>query len=228
MKCPHCRDSIHFEVTSSTAYAYEPEEAASMPGVDGYDIAHGFCPACSELVVLMREGKYIKEQYSDYLETVVSEEIIYPLTSTRPVEKEVPELYESDFKEAASVKSISPKASAAISRRLLQQLLREEIGVKKSSLSKEIDEFIEKKETPSYLADAVDAIRNIGNFAAHPLKDTNTGEILDVEEGEAEWLLEVIESLFDFVFVQPIRLEKRKSQLNEKLSSLGKPHMKST
>jgi hypothetical protein len=82
------------------------------------------------------------------------------------------------------------------------------------------------KDVPSYLAQAIDAVRNIGNFAAHPLKDTNTGEIIEVESGEAEWLLEVLEALFDFAFIQPIRLEQKKSALNQKLESIGKPPMK--
>ena len=47
---------------------------------------------------------------------------------------------------------------------------------------------------------AVDAIRNIGNFAAHPLKDMTTGIIANVEPGEAEWSLDVLEALFDFVY----------------------------
>jgi hypothetical protein len=76
------------------------------------------------------------------------------------------------------------------------------------------------------LNDAIDAIRNVGNFAAHPLKDTNTGEIVEVEPGEAEWLIEVLEALFDFTFVQPKRLEERRKKLNAKLTTLGKPPMK--
>ena len=101
------------------------------------------------------------------------------------------------------------------------------MNIQKSSLAQEIDEFIQRKDIPSYLTDAVDAVRNIGNFAAHPLKDTNTGEIVEVEPGEAEWLLEVNEALFDFVFVQPKKLAERKNNLNAKLASLGKPPMKS-
>lgn len=68
-------------------------------------------------------------------------------------------------------------------------MLRGEFGIQHSSLAKEIDDFIQLNGVPSYLTDAVDAIRNIGNFAAHPLKDTHSGEIVDVEPGEAEWLL---------------------------------------
>lgn len=45
---------------------------------------------------------------------------------------------------------------------------------------------------------------------------------MDVEDGEAEWLIEVILALFDFTFVQPKRLEFRREKLNEKLKALGK------
>jgi Domain of unknown function (DUF4145) len=109
----------------------------------------------------------------------------------------------------------------------LQSVLRDEFKIKHASLAQEIEEFIQRKDVPSYLTEAVDAVRNIGNFAAHPLKDTNTGEMVEVEPGEAEWLLEVNESLFDFAFVQPKRLEERKKNLNAKLSAMGKPAMKS-
>ena len=90
----------------------------------------------------------------------------------------------------------------------------------------EIDNPFDVPRFRKALSDAIDAIRNIGNFAAHPLKDTNTGEIVDVESGEAEWLLEVLEALFDFTFVQPKRLAAKKEKLNLKLKSLGKPPMK--
>ena len=81
---------------------------------------------------------------------------------------------------------------------------------------------MDEESLPSYLSEAVDAIRSIGNFAAHPLKNTNTGKIIDVEPGEAEWLLEVLELVFDFYFVQPEKLKARKDALNQKLTSAGK------
>jgi len=79
---------------------------------------------------------------------------------------------------------------------------------------------------PQHLAVILDAVRNIGNFATHPLKNTNSGEIIDVEPEEAEWNLEVLESLFDFFYVQPAISEARKTKLNEKLATAGKPPMK--
>jgi hypothetical protein len=77
-----------------------------------------------------------------------------------------------------------------------------------------------------YLAEAVDAVRVIGNFAAHPIKSKSTGEIVDVEAGEAEWLLDTLEGMFDFYFVQPLLLQKKKDARNKKLAEVGKPPLK--
>lgn len=145
------------------------------------------------------------------------EKIIYPIGKDQKVlSEEIPASYRNDYHEAVAVLPISPKASAALSRRCLQNFLQNKLKIRQKSLAHEIDEFLETQEAPSVILDAVDAIRNIGNFAAHPLKDTNTGEIVDVEPGEAEWLLKVLDLLFDFYFVQPKKLEKRKAALNEK------------
>ena len=98
--------------------------------------------------------------------------------------------------------------------------------MRKGDLTNEIQQIIDSKSLPSHLAESIDAIRNIGNFAAHPLKSTSTGQIVEVEVGEAEWLLDVIEALFDFYFVQPAILKAKREALNLKLSEIGKPPMK--
>lgn len=222
--CPDCAKAIHFQRSSRWAYPYAENEGGSK-GL-GFAITHGFCPACSRLIVLLEDGKYKKTDYGGDLTEVTSEDVLYPKSSSRPVQPEVPEIYKDDFLEAVAVLNLSPKASAAISRRLLQCILREELKIKKSSLAKEIDDFLKNKATPTYLAEAIDAVRSVGNFAAHPEKDLSTGEIVDVENGEAEWLLDVLDALFDFVFVQPMRLQERKKALNQKLSRIGKPPVK--
>jgi hypothetical protein len=49
----------------------------------------------------------------------------------------------------------------------------------------------------------MDAIRLIGSFAAHPMESQRTGEIMDVEPGEADWTIRTLDGLFDFCFVAP-------------------------
>jgi hypothetical protein len=82
----------------------------------------------------------------------------------------IPRDIEADYREACLVLADSAKASAALSRRCLQTILREHAKVKHQDLSKEIDEVLASKQLPTYLANDIDAVRNYGNFAAHPVK----------------------------------------------------------
>jgi len=193
--------------------------------VDGkvFKLLYGFCPSCNKLLVNLLTGKEeFKEGDFEMEFFLEKEETIYPKNTLKKLPEEIPEKYKNDFLEAYSIIDYSPKASAALSRRVVQMIIREEFGIKKKSLAEEIQNFIQSKDIPTYLQDAIDAIRQIGNLAAHPIKNENTGQITEVEPGEAEWLIEVLESLFDFTFVQPKRLEERKNKLEEKLKHLKK------
>ncbi|WP_312565436.1 DUF4145 domain-containing protein [Comamonas sp.] len=186
------------------------------------------CPSCNDILIIRIDGHGVSNPGGDpSLIQVTSEKIIYPEKKEETkIPDEVPIAYAQELQEAKQAINYSLKASAALSRRLLQKVLQQELGIKKRNLNEEIDEFINSPDSPSYLSDAIDAIRQIGNFAAHPIKNTNSGEIIDVEDGEAEWLVEVLESLYDFVFIQPKKLEVRREKLNKKLEELGKPKLK--
>jgi len=149
----------------------------------------------------------------------------FPRSVSRPIPQEVPPPYREDFSEACQVLADSPKASAALSRRCLQAILKDQAGAKKKDLADQIDEVTASRQLPSYIENDLHAVRQIGNFAAHPMKRTATGTILDVEAGEAEWNLDVLESLFDFYFVAPAADAKRKAALNAKLKAAGKPEL---
>jgi len=141
------------------------------------------------------------------------------LAADRQVPKEVPSHVATDYNEAALVLGLSAKASAALSRRCLQAVLREQ-GFQQKDLWQQIAEA--NKALPSFLQETVDQIRHFGNFAAHPTVERATGEIIEVEHGEAEWTLEVLDMLFDHYYVQPQRARQRKDALNQKLSAAGK------
>lgn len=152
--------------------------------------------------------------------------MVFPKTNVRTFDlSEIPKDLAEDYEEACLVIGDSPKASAALSRRCLQGILRQQ-GFSDKSLANEIQKVIDSGQVPSHIADSLDAVRNIGNFAAHPMKNTSSGEVLPVEPGESEWNLETIEFLFDFFYVQPAKQRKRIEALNEKLKQAGKPEMK--
>ena len=153
--------------------------------------------------------------------------LIHPKAVSRsPIPSEIPREFARDYAEACLVLADSEKASAALSRRCLQHLLRGKAGITEANLAGEIQQVLDSKQLPTHLADDLDAVRNIGNFAAHPLKSTSTGEIVEVEPQEAEWSLNVLQQLFDFYFVQPARAKARRDALNTKLQGAGKPGMK--
>jgi hypothetical protein len=153
--------------------------------------------------------------------------LCYPKVPSRtPLPPAVPSPYAEDYSEACLTLTDSPKASAALSRRCLQHVLREKAGVKLGNLADEIQQVIDSAKVPSHISESLDAVRNIGNFAAHPIKSKASGEIIAVEPGEAEWNLDVLESLFDFYFVQPELLKKKRAALDAKLKEAGKPKMK--
>jgi hypothetical protein len=123
--------------------------------------------------------------------------------------REVIEPYLSDFYEACFVLVDSPRASAALSRHCLQALLRDKANVKPGDLSNEIDQVLTSKALPPELASSLAATRDVGNFAASPVKNSHPGLIAAVEPGEAEYLLDVLEALFDFYLVRPARLKEK-------------------
>ena len=209
-KCPHCKTPNRFEIVRerSGGGISQFSNAMLITGrEDGVkELRPCRCTECGEVILFF------------------DEQMIYPhgaIRSSAP--KEIPKNISNDFNEACLVEPLSSKASSALARRCLQNILHEK-GISKRNLSEEIDEAM--KNLPSHLSEAIDAVRNIGNFATHPIKSTNTGEIIEVEEGETEWILDVLEQLFDFYYVQPAITKAKKSALDAKLQSAGKPPVK--
>ena len=226
MKCPHCLVEFHDLQTWWSV----------VLGVDiegQWLVSRRTCPACNRFVLYLENGTGMPPQQVGQgmqgvrLPVVIGTRLVWPKGIARaPVPPEVPPEIVEDYKEACLVLAESPKASAALSRRCLQLLLRTVANVKHGDLSGEIQQVLDSKTLPTPIAENVDAIRNIGNFAAHPNKSTSTGEVLPVEPEEAEWNLEVLESLFDVYYVQPARAKTKRDALNKKLQDAGKPPLK--
>src|SRR3990172_1117295 len=130
MKCPNCSTSIHLTITASVD-PYPTDEKKKI----GFDVAYGFCPECQKMIIVMRTVKYKVNDYHTYVDEVLEQEVIYPEPLSRKCDaSEVPDRYKNDFNEASAVLRDSAKASAAISRRTLQALIRNEFGINKKSL----------------------------------------------------------------------------------------------
>lgn len=202
MKCPHCKNHIHINFLYNSLGFENKHE---------WYVNYGDCPSCEKKIITL---EYKKNNF-----------LVYPKVSfCDNAPKEVPQHIAEDFNEAGLILNDSPKASAALGRRCLQTIIHEHFKVKKRNLSEEIDEVM--KQVPPYISKQLDAIRQIGNFSAHPIKSQNTGEIVNVEVEEAEWCLKILQSLFEFCYVQPKIAEEKMAELNKKLAECGKPLLK--
>lgn len=103
----------------------------------------------------------------------------------------VPASVLADYREAALIRELSPKASATLSRRCLQGMIRDFWRIKAGRLVDEI-ELLEHQIDP-LTWNAIDAVRKIGNIGAHMEKDIN--EIVEVDPQEAGLLIGLIETL---------------------------------
>jgi hypothetical protein len=221
MKCPHCRTAFHDEAERTTI----GEDADG-----GWVLVKRQCPECNRIILHLENGTPFYGPGRSFVlapDEEIKSIMVRPKGSSRPpCPTEVPKEFAEDYNDACVVLPDSPKASAALSRRCLQNILREVAKVKPSNLADEIQEVIDSGTLPSYIVEAIDAVRNVGKFATHQIKSEKTGEILSVELGEAEWNLDVLEALFDFYFVQPNVIKKKRTALDQKLKEAGKKPMK--
>lgn len=215
MECPHC----HVQ----TADASRPlKEVISGRTVAETHYARIFWMHCGN--ELCGEAIIILETWDEVRPAVRSSRIIYPAyNAVRPLDPvvtdaEVRRLYP----QAASILTLSPDASAALSRRLLQHLLRDYGNHTARDLSKQIDEFRAAPGSPPRLVENLDYLREIGNFSAHPQKSTSTGEIMPVEPHEAEWSLDVLDGLLDHYIVTPAKEVARRAALDARLREAGR------
>ncbi|MFZ0703445.1 MAG: DUF4145 domain-containing protein [Candidatus Acidiferrales bacterium] len=105
------------------------------------------------------------------------------------------------------ISALSSKASATLSRRCLQGMIRDFWGITKPNLFQEIDAVRDRVDPQTW--GAIDAVRKIGNIGAHMEKDINV--IVDVDPEEAAKLIWLIELLLkDWYVLRYERQEKLK------------------
>ena len=180
-----------------------------------------YCPGqqCNQLCVWILSSRVYA--LTGLPPTGADTRLIHPrLTGRAHPPSEVPDEFVVDYREACAILGDSPKASAALSRRCLQLILREKLEAQGKDLYKEIQWVVEHSSLPSSVVDLLDIPRKVGNKAAHPTL-SDGGLIVEVEPWEAEWCLEIIEALYDHVFVLPAKNRERLERLEHRQSNHG-------
>lgn len=137
-----------------------------------------------------------------------------PQGSAKPQPDCIPQAIRDDYQEACLICDLSPKASATLIRRCLQGMIRDFCGISKARLIDEIialrkaveDGSADRAISPETV-EAIDQIRSVGNIGAHMERDID--QIVPVDPGEAQTLIELVEMLFEEWYVARAKRQER-------------------
>lgn len=203
IQCPFCKNFMFIDVNSysSSSVSFKDNNIAS---VESLRIVFYKCPSCQEFTVrAIGVGSLYKGVSFP----------IRPRSTAEVLPTYVPDHIRQDYEEAYLISDLSPKASATLSRRCLQSMIRDYFKVKHSNLHNEIEQIKDKIEIDSY--EALMAVKSIGNVGAHPTLNPELDIIIDIEVGEAKQLLELVEMFIDEWYVARYSREQRIKKVKE-------------
>jgi hypothetical protein len=209
--CPFCdRDT-----TITDTYATDSFDLR-LPNAEGQRRFNTVLIACPNrncrkftLTITMREAQFNPGSTPDKIgDQPLEVWNLIPPSTAKVFPDYVPQVIRDDYVEACKIRDLSPKASATLSRRCLQGMIRDYWKIAEARLIDEIKALENKVDAQTWAA--IDAIRKIGNIGAHMEKDINI--IVDVEPNEAQKLIELIELLVkDWYVARHDRAERLKN-----------------
>jgi hypothetical protein len=202
MQCPHCHSEIEGK-KHTFALGEDPDGA--------WQVSSTRCNVCERIIVELcaKDGCTYP---------------IRPLGSGRPrLAGDVPAEFESEYHTACEILAISPESSAAISRRLLQRFFAAQSEAADVELSQLIAAATDSAEMQPYLREALRTLVALAKLEPHSEKSLRPHTLAAVQPGEAEWTLDVLQNLLEARYVQPARLQRLQSALEEKVGPLVPP-----
>lgn len=191
-ECPHCNRPVTIGNNDERQNWHSPYLQHQEPRI-GLHSHFIVCPnpKCHELTLIVSLHNAIRSG-SDYdVGDELREWHLIPQGSAKPFPNYIPQAILEDYGEACLIETLSPKASATLSRRCLQGMIRDFWGIQGRTLYDEVQALEEKVDGVTW--SAIDAVRKIGNIGAHMERDIDV--IVDVEPREARLLIELIETL---------------------------------
>jgi hypothetical protein len=208
--CPHCDR----KTTINDNNFHVGEDGMSIDNSEGHRLLRNewiVCPndECKKitLTVILHEYAWKPPQWRKG--AVINHWRLLPNSYAKPFPDYIPEPLRNDYIEACSILELSPKASATLSRRCLQGIIRDFWCVSKNRLVDEIAAIEDKVD--SLIWKSIDAVRKVGNIGAHMEKDINL--IIDVDPKEAYLLIELIELLFEEWYIHRYEREQKLSSI---------------
>lgn len=195
--CPYCNSVMPCTPdTVSTQYpSFErPFNKTALPtsplDKSALQITFYRCPKCAHYSIHVKG-------YGSAVQKI--DTFIKPVSMAKQFPDYIPRAILDDYEEACAIVTLSPKASATLSRRCLQGMIRDFWGISgKKRLIDEIEALQDK--VPPTQWKVLDSLRRIGNIGAHPENDINL--IIDIEPTDAKKLIAVIELLIKQWYIE--------------------------
>lgn len=210
-QCPFCKCYCYIR-SDDRATVSESVHLSRDFGPVSCEMIFTVCPNfnCKELTVVTSIRK--PDSPGRLGKTLFSKRLI-PSSSAKSFPDYIPKQIKNDYEEACLIQNESPKASATLSRRCLEGIIRDFWKIKKRSLKLAIDELVNHVDHDTW--EAIRAVKDIGNIGAHMEKDVNL--IIEVEPEEAKLLVELIETLIEDWYIQ----RHERMQRNMKLKAIA-------
>ena len=171
-------------------------------------------PDCQEVWLHITFNKWISSDRS-YHHGRLGEQIrawtLQPESNAKHLPDYIPTAIKEDYYEACLIAEKSPKASATLSRRCLQGMIRDFWSITNNRLIDEINALEEKVDNDTW--ESIKAVKDVGNIGAHMEKDID--HIVEVDPDEAQLLIEMIEQLIGDWYVQRFEREQRTKRVTE-------------
>ncbi len=188
-ECPYCHHNV--SICPSTHNIQYPSFAdfkgihfGGLIDTSCLEVHFFYCPNCSQYSIKVKGiGKSVQD----------IDLPIKPYSSAKQFPEYIPQAIRQDYYEACAILKLSPKSSATLSRRCLQGMIRDFWEINESNLKKAIDKLEDKISAKQW--SVINAVRQIGNIGAHMEKDIDL--IIEIDAGEAEKLIKLIELLLD-------------------------------
>jgi hypothetical protein len=203
--CPHCNRAqtvTENRYSSSTSTVGIQDVADGSLALNRQSIACAN-PECKKLTLTITIGIDAGgESWRVDPKRVIFRERLLPRGASKPQPAYIPSVIAEDYYEACLIRDLSAKASATLTRRCLQGMIRDFAKISKGRLIDEIDTLraavkdgTADRSITQESIDAIDHVRGIGNIGAHMERDIDL--IVPVDPGEAQALIELVEMLFD-------------------------------
>ena len=211
-RCPNCGQNA----TITKEDYSRGEFLLDIKTVDGFvgsEIEFTVCPNpdCKSFVftAALHETPFNSTWGKNLLGARIKKWTLVPSSGAMVLPDYVPKAVRNDYQEACLILEPSPKASATLSRRALQGMIRHFWEVKKANLKAAIDAIKDKVDPLTW--NAIEGVRTIGNIGAHMEMDIDL--IVDVEPEEADKLIWLVETLVKDWYVDKHEKEARLAEI---------------